>query len=161
MTFGKHTYGNPIIHWGANESKLTIGNYCSIGENVNIHLGGGEGGGEVNLIDWKNISGNVIIGNDIWIGNNVTIMSGVIIGDGATIATNSFIAKNVEPYSFVKGNPARIIDYKFSKEQIEKLLAIKWWEWSDAKIYKYTSLLASQNVDYFIKKALNSSKRNE
>ena len=36
------------------------------------------------------------------------------------------------------------------------LLKIKWWNWSDAKIYKYTPLLSSQNVDYFIKKALKS-----
>ena len=32
MTFGKHTHGNPIIHWGTNESKLIIGNYFSIGD---------------------------------------------------------------------------------------------------------------------------------
>ena len=151
MTFGKRTHGNPIIHWGSNESKLIIGNYCSIGENVNIYLGG-----TAKLIDWKNINGDVIIGNDIWIGKNVTIMPGVTIGDGSTIAPDSYIFKNVEPYSFMKGNPARIIDYKFSKEQIQKLLENKWWNWSDAKIYKYTSLLASQNVDYFIKKALLS-----
>lgn len=151
MTFGKHTYGTPIIHWGSNESKLIIGNYCSIGENVNIYLGGTE-----KLIDWKNINGDVIIGNDIWIGKNVTIMPGVTIGHGATIASGSYIVKNVEPYSFIKGSPARIIDYKFSKEQILKLLEIKWWDWSDTKIFKFTPILSSQNVDYFIKKALNS-----
>jgi virginiamycin A acetyltransferase len=151
MTFGKHTYGNPIIHWGSVESKLIIGNYCSIGEKVTIYLGG-----TPKLIDWKNINGDVIIGNDIWIGKNVTIMPGVTIGDGSTIAPDSYIVKDVEPYSFMKGNPARIIDYKFSKEQIQKLLEIQWWNWSDAKIYKYTPLLSSQNVDYFIKKALKS-----
>jgi virginiamycin A acetyltransferase len=70
--------------------------------------------------------GNVIIGNDVWIGSNVTIMSGVTIGDGAVIANNSHVVKNVEPYTLVGGNPAKLIKYRFSKEQIEKLLKIKW-----------------------------------
>ena len=39
--FGKHTYGDPIIHWGEPNSKLHIGNYCSLGDNVQIYLNGG------------------------------------------------------------------------------------------------------------------------
>ena len=39
--FGKNTTGDPIIHWGTKESKLIIGNYSTIGENVNIYLHGG------------------------------------------------------------------------------------------------------------------------
>ena len=64
---------------------------------------------------------DVIIGNDVWIGSNVTIMSGVTIGDGVVIANNSHVVKNVEPYSLVGGNPAKLIKYRFSQEQIKNL----------------------------------------
>jgi len=40
MSFGKYTYGEPIIHWKNNNAKLIIGNFCSIANNVNIWLGG-------------------------------------------------------------------------------------------------------------------------
>mgnify|MGYP003348952568 CR=1 FL=1 len=36
------------------------------------------------------------------------------------------------------------------KEQIDKLLEIKWWDWNDEKINDYTSLLCNDNIDDFI-----------
>ena len=74
-------------------------------------------------------NGNVVeIGNDVWIGNNVSIMEGVKIADGTIVAANSNVVKDTEPYSIVAGNPARIIKYRFSTEDIDYLMRIKWWE---------------------------------
>ena len=40
VTIGDFTYGQPLIlTWGEN-TKLTIGKFCSIGANVQIYLGG-------------------------------------------------------------------------------------------------------------------------
>lgn len=78
-----------------------------------------------------NDSGNayaVSIGNDVWIGGGVTILDGVTIGDGAVVAANSFVNKDVAPYSIVAGTPAKEIRKRFTEEQIETLLKIKWWE---------------------------------
>jgi acetyltransferase-like isoleucine patch superfamily enzyme len=169
MSFGKYTYGNPNIHYYG-DAKLTVGNFCSIAHHVNIYLGGNH------RTDWvttypfghihKNIfngfdgvghpstKGDVIIGNDVWIGDNVTIMSGVTIGDGAVIANNSHVVKDVEPYSVVGGNPIKLIKYRFSKEQIDKLLEIKWWYFDDEKINILTPLLCNSNIDTFIQNAL-------
>ena len=33
----------------------------------------------------------------------------------------------------VGGNPGKLIKYRFTQEQIEKLLKIKWWYWDDKK----------------------------
>jgi serine acetyltransferase len=77
-------------------------------------------------------------------------MSGVTIGDGAVIANNSHVVKNVEPYSLVGGNPAKLIKYRFTEEQIKKLLEIQWWHWDDNKINKYTALLCNPDIDKFI-----------
>lgn len=43
------------------------------------------------------------------IGANATILPGIIIGEGAMIGAGSVVLRDVEPYSVVVGNPARII----------------------------------------------------
>jgi virginiamycin A acetyltransferase len=83
-------------------------------------------------------------------------MSGVTIGDGAVIANNSHVIKNVEPYSLVGGNPAKLIKYRFTEEQIKNLLIIKWWNWDDNKINNNADLLCNTDIDNFINKHLNT-----
>lgn len=79
----------------------------------------------------------VTIGNDVWIGANVIILSGVSIGDGAIIAAGAVVTKDVEDYSIVGGVPAKLIKYRFSKEQIHRLQKIKWWDWPHKKIEEH------------------------
>lgn len=71
------------------------------------------------------------IGNDVWIGMSVNIMPGLVIGDGAIVGGHATVAKNVPPYAVVVGNPAKVVKYRFNREQREALLRIKWWEWED------------------------------
>ena len=73
--------------------------------------------------------GGITVGNDVWIGTKALILSGVTIGDGAIIAAGAVVTKDVPPYAIVGGVPAKVIKYRFSNEQIEKLLKIKWWDY--------------------------------
>jgi acetyltransferase-like isoleucine patch superfamily enzyme len=57
-----------------------------------------------------------------WIGRNVMIMPGVTIGKGSVIAAGSIVTKDVEPFSVVGGNPARLIR-KRNPERIKQLIA--------------------------------------
>tara|TARA_R100001163_G_C5068018_1_gene207694 strand:- start:295 stop:894 length:600 start_codon:yes stop_codon:yes gene_type:complete len=162
VTVGEFTYGTKNIKtWvdGPNTSNLIIGKYSSIAHFCKIYLGGNH------RTDWittfpifsvRNPSevsytnGDVVIGNDVWIAGNVTIMSGVNIGDGAVLANNSHVVKDVPPYAIVGGNPAQLIKYRFTPDQITKLLTIRWWEWDHNKVLENGKLLCSPDINDFI-----------
>lgn len=173
MSIGKYTYGRPDIWNDTTSSNVIIGKFCSISHNVKILPGGNHRTDWVTTYPFGHVNthifnkfngyghpvskGDVVIGNDVWIGEGAKILSGVKIGDGAVIANSSHVIKDVEPYSIVGGNPAKFIKYRFSRDQIEKLLKIKWWDWTDDKINDFTPLLCNPNIDIFIDEA---SKRN-
>ena len=73
----------------------------------------------------------VSIGNDVWIGNGVQLMPGIHIDDGAVIAAGAVVTKDVAPYDIVAGVPARSLRKRFSPQQIEALLSLKWWDKSE------------------------------
>lgn len=50
-----------------------------------------------------------VIGKDVWIGANVIVLAGRTVGDGAVIGAGSVVTKDVEPYTIVGGNPAKLI----------------------------------------------------
>jgi acetyltransferase-like isoleucine patch superfamily enzyme len=167
MEIGKYSYGKPQLLWENQEAKLIIKKFCSIANNVKVYLGNGFGH-DVSFVSTYpfsfihqdtfpnvvnqscNTKGNVVIGNDVWIGENVIIMSGVTIGDGAVIANNSHVVKNVEPYTLNGGNPCQFIKYRFSRHQIEALLTIQWWDWSDEKIHFHLPWICSPDIDGFL-----------
>ena len=171
MSLGKYTYGEPRVFWENADAKLIVGNFCSIGSDVSIYLGGNHRTDWVTTYPFGHIhrdvfsvfdgtghpstKGDVTIGNDVWIGSHANIMSGVTVGDGAVIANNSHVVKNVEPYSLVGGNPAKHIKYRFTPEQIEKLLEIQWWYWDDEKINAFGPWLCSDDIDAFIRAAMD------
>ena len=42
------------------------------------------------------------------IGSNATILCGVTVGEGAIVGAGSVVTRDVEPYTIVSGNPARL-----------------------------------------------------
>lgn len=61
-------------------------------------------------------SEEVVIGDDVWIGYGAIVLSGVKIGRGSIVAAGSVVARDVEPYSIVAGNPARLIRRRFDSD---------------------------------------------
>lgn len=146
---GRWTYGvNPKMISGCVEhAELRVGSFCSIGQEVLFMCRANHPKSLVSTFPFKVkvtkelptesdllFSGNMQIGNDVWIGRRAIIMPGIKIGDGAIVGAGAIVTKDVPPYAIVAGNPAKLIRYRFSESQIESLLAIRWWEWSDEKI---------------------------
>ena len=147
-------------------NNLQIGQFVSIAHNVSFTMGVGhnylnlatgisqlfkEEDKLANQGPYKE-KGQILIQNDVWIGHNVTIMGGVTIHNGAVIAANSHLVSDVPPYAIVGGNPAKVIKYRFSEEIINKLLIIRWWNWSDEKIKQNNVFFKTQDIDSFCNK---------
>ena len=147
------------------QTRLIIGNYSSIGGNY--LLGGQHAIKHVTSfpfrINWRlpgagedgnpAVRGDIVIGSDVWVTFGSYILSGVTIGDGAVVATGAVVAKDVPPYAIVGGNPAKVIKYRFTEEQIAALLEIKWWDWPEEEVREAVPYLAHEDVDRFIEYA--------
>ena len=86
---------------------------------------------------------SIEVGNDVYIGYGVIIIGPVTIGNGAVIGAGSVVTKNIPPYAIVVGNPAKVLRFRFDKEQIEYLEKTRWWdkddEWLEANAEQFMS----------------------
>lgn len=57
------------------------------------------------------------IGRAAWIGFDSCILPGVTIGDGAIVGARSVVMHDVEPFTIVAGNPARLVR-RLTEEEI-------------------------------------------
>ena len=57
----------------------------------------------------------LVIGDDVWIGTRVIILPSVKrIGNGVIIGAGSVVTKDVQDFSIIAGNPAKIIKFRKS-----------------------------------------------
>jgi acetyltransferase-like isoleucine patch superfamily enzyme len=139
---GRYTY----IAAGHHISFTEIGNFCSIGPNFICGWGihptefistspmfystqeqNGTTLSQTNKVQERH---KITIGNDVFIGMNVTVLDGITIGDGAVIGAGCVVSKNVPPFAVVVGSPMKVLRYRFDESTRNKLISIKWWDWT-------------------------------
>ncbi|MBO4866476.1 MAG: CatB-related O-acetyltransferase [Ruminococcus sp.] len=143
--------------------KLIIGKFCQIAAGVEFVMNGANH--QMNAVStfpfytlagWDMappatedlpFKGDTVIGNDVWIGQNAVILPGVHIGDGAIIGANSVVGGDVEPYTIVAGDPAKVLRKRFDDELISLLLAFRWWDKSIDEINSLIPLLTSSDIE--------------
>ena len=144
-------------HYDFIGDKLIIGKFCQIASGVEFVMNGANH--QMNAVTtfpfytlegWDMappalsdlpLKGDTVIGNDVWIGQNAVILPGVHIGDGAIVGANSVVGSDVEPYTVIAGNPARLLRRRFDEELTELLLRFRWWEKSIDEINGLIPLL--------------------
>ena len=86
------------------------------------------------------------------------IKQGVTIGNGAVVGMGSVVTKDVEPYTIVAGNPAKLIRKRFDDDTIQRLLKSKWWELDDLELLKYAKNI--KNPEKFLQEIENEKNIN-
>ncbi|KZK79867.1 Chloramphenicol acetyltransferase [Pseudovibrio sp. W64] len=173
---GKHSYYSGYYHGHSfdecarylrsdeeTQDKLIIGAYCSIGSGAAFMMAGNQG----HRPEWATTfpfhyfdepafegahdgfkpAGSTCVGNDVWIGSEAMIMPGVQIGNGALIGSRAVVTKNVPAYAVVAGNPATVVRSRFSEEQVQMLLEMKWWDWTDEVLKGAMPLMCSSDIE--------------
>jgi putative colanic acid biosynthesis acetyltransferase WcaF len=104
LTAGSHCLLGPRVHL-YNLGKVQIGSHSVLSQDVYV-CGGTHDytSAEMPLIKTQNI-----IGNNVWVAAGAFIGPGVTIGDGAVVGARAVVVKDVEPWTVVGGNPARLI----------------------------------------------------
>ena len=136
--------------------QLYIGDYVCIAAEAVILMGGNHN----HRTDWFCLypfmeeversyqgKGDTVIHDGVWIGMRAMIMPGVTIGEGAVVAANSVVTKDVEPYSIVGGNPARLVKHRFAPELIEKLVALEIYQWPEEKLAAMRKFLTQPDFE--------------
>lgn len=132
---GKYSYGELNIVSFDNKSRLTIGSFVSIAENVYFMLDVEHYTDHISTYPFRVKAlnkcksesfskGNIAVGDDVWIGFGSIVMSGVSIGKGAIIAAGSVVTKDIPPYEIWGGAPAKHIKYRFAEPIRRKLLEL-------------------------------------
>lgn len=160
---GRFTYGELIVHhFDAKGEGLVIGDFCSIGPDVEFFLGGEhhpqyisnypfglyfQSCEEYEELD-RTTKGIIIIDDDVWIGAHVLIMSGIHIGRGAIIGAGSIVAKDIPPYAIFAGG--RIVKYRFDEETIKELMKIDYEKIDQRYFKKNAACFYDEKVDEII-----------
>lgn len=149
------------------DSKIVTGSKCGISEHVDIDYTGGfvmknyvwlSEGTKIlthnHEIDYSSddlskgcILTPLIIEDKVWIGARSTILPGVNnIGRYASIGACSVVRHPVPPYAIVVGNPAKIVGFLYTPEEVAEFERDKYSESERTDIDKYTK----QYEKYFI-----------
>lgn len=90
------------------EARVTIGDDCFIGPNVNIYTAC-HSTDPVERNTRREWAEPVTIGDNVWIGGSVTILPGVTIGSNVTIGAGSVVTKDIPDNTVAVGNPCKVI----------------------------------------------------
>jgi Acetyltransferase (isoleucine patch superfamily) len=117
-----HFYPSTIIYFPWN---LTVGDWSAVGEDALIYNLGpvtlGEkvtvshrahlcaGTHDYTRLDLPLLKPPIVIRDQAWICADAFVGPGVTVGEGAVVGAHAVVVKDVEPWTVVAGNPARVI----------------------------------------------------
>lgn len=109
VEIGDNSYIGAGVTISGYSAQIKIGKNCAIGQQSYFMSDSAPHTSKKLLKLFPKVIAPTIIGDDVWMGVGCIIMPGVTIGECCVIAANSFINKDIPPYSIYGGNPARLI----------------------------------------------------
>lgn len=172
VLIGSHSYANKGLNvdWWGGPARLRVGNYCSFAEGVQFFLSHGHRTDWIASYPFANADDfwlrgrriedgvvarreGIVVGSDVWIGNGARILSGVVVGDGAVIGTGAVVTRDVPPFTFVAGNPARVVRPRFPPDLAAAVQRLAWWNWPEDKVRQYVVELCSPDIGRLVRLA--------
>lgn len=101
-------------------ASLTVGENCSIAQNVNIMTDSGPNASERLQRIFPIEKGAVTVGAHCWIGASSILMPGVSLGRFCVVAANSYVNTSFGDYLVIGGVPAKVIR-KLTEEEIHEV----------------------------------------
>ena len=100
-------------------AEIIIGRYVNMGPEVVIYTQNHATGRTDIIMQEQGFeeAKSVMIEDDVWIGRRVIILPGVRVGRGSVLGAGTVIAKDVNPYSVVVGNPGYRVKSRRSIDQ--------------------------------------------
>ncbi len=139
--------------------KLVLGRFCQIAHGVRFITASANHAMDgitcypfpifdpANLLGYQPDTRDTVIGNDVWIGYGALILPGAQIGDGVIVGAGSVVRGKVPPYAIVMGNPAQVQRFRFAPDVVDRLLALKWWDWPVERIAQAEDALLAGDID--------------
>lgn len=66
----------------------------------------------------KDFDRDIVIEEDVWLGARVTLLFGSYVKRGAIVGAGSVVRSVIPPYAIVVGNPAKIVGFRFTPQEI-------------------------------------------
>ncbi|MDH7911525.1 hypothetical protein [Winogradskyella sp. SYSU M77433] len=94
-----------------NSGKIFIGDYVFFGKNVSLITGTHNYRvfGKDRVEDYPKEGRDIIIDHGAWIASNSIVLGPCKIGKNSVVAAGSVVVDDVEPFTIVAGNPAKIL----------------------------------------------------
>ena len=120
-SFGRFTVVSPS-KIGGNWDRLQIGDHCAIGRvelqlHADVIIGNCvvvndgcrllTGTHDVHSPNWELVSKSIVIEDYAWIATGATLLPGVRVSRGAIVGAGAVVARSIDPFTLVVGNPAR------------------------------------------------------
>jgi len=175
---GDWSYGRPYLQCAENDVSRTleIGRYCSIGDDVRIHVGR-QGRHALDTLSTYPIGMavsketlarippvptriddnlDISIGHDVWIASRATIMAGVRVGTGAVIGAGAVVTKDIPAFGIAVGVPAEVKKYRHPESTRQRILASRWWELEPDELWEACSGGAPSNDVLYVLSSLEA-----
>jgi putative colanic acid biosynthesis acetyltransferase WcaF len=113
--------------------KLSIGDYCHIGDEVHLYTYGEIDIGDCSVISQRSyictgshdytapnfdlVAKRIVIESEVWVATDVFVAPGIRIGHGAVVGARSSVFDDIPTCAIAVGTPARVVGHRKMKDE--------------------------------------------